>query len=273
MTQNLGDELLPKLCEFLYADNETLVTLLQQMRCWIFKQYFWVAYELSCLLILGGSERLNDPLKKIDLAISDVLLHKTWSNKGNPCFNGTRVSFTGARALMEAITSRNRANFNGNIMHGHHQDVTSKKLLFPLMALLLVGILGGVFRIGGGMLISSLLLQVGIASEITAATSSFMVIFSSTMSTLQYALMGIHDINKALILSTISFVASLVGLLVVQRAVRKYKRASLIVFSLSATMALNIVLMTSFGVIGIWRDYKSGKYIGFKSACKKKQPS
>ncbi|KAI9112368.1 hypothetical protein K1719_016565 [Acacia pycnantha] len=152
------------------------------------------------------------------------------------------------------------------------RDVTSKKLLFPLMALL-AGILGGVFGIGGGMLISPLLLQVGIAPEITAATSSFMVLFSSTMSTLQYALMGIQDIKKALILSTISFVASLVGLLVVQRAVRKYKRASFIVFSLSAAMALSTVLMTSFGVIGILRDYKSGKYMGFKPPCKKKQSS
>lgn len=41
-----------------------------------------------------------------------------------------------------------------------------KKLVFPGMALL-AGILGGVFGIGGGMLISPLLLQVGIGPEVT----------------------------------------------------------------------------------------------------------
>ncbi len=41
----------------------------------------------------------------------------------------------------------------------------SNKLLFPTMALL-VGLLGGVFGIGGGMLISPLLLHVGIAPEV-----------------------------------------------------------------------------------------------------------
>lgn len=37
--------------------------------------------------------------------------------------------------------------------------------MFPAMALL-AGVLGGVFGIGGGMLISPLLLQVGIAPEV-----------------------------------------------------------------------------------------------------------
>lgn len=39
------------------------------------------------------------------------------------------------------------------------------KLIFPIMALL-AGVLGGVFGIGGGMLISPLLLHVGIAPEV-----------------------------------------------------------------------------------------------------------
>lgn len=47
----------------------------------------------------------------------------------------------------------------------------SNKLVFPLMALL-AGILGGVFGIGGGMLINPLLLQVGIAPEVSFITAS-----------------------------------------------------------------------------------------------------
>lgn len=42
----------------------------------------------------------------------------------------------------------------------------SGKLIFPLMALL-AGVLGGVFGIGGGMLISPLLVQVGITPEVS----------------------------------------------------------------------------------------------------------
>ncbi|KAK8472473.1 hypothetical protein PHAVU_002G218000 [Phaseolus vulgaris] len=142
----------------------------------------------------------------------------------------------------------------------------SNKLIFPMMALL-AGILGGVFGIGGGMLISPLLLHVGIAPEVTAATCSFMVFFSSTMSALQYLLLGMDHIETGLILAIICFVASLLGLLVVQRAIQSYGRPSLIVFSVSIVMTLSVVLMTSFGMIRTWKDYISGRYMGFKLPC------
>ncbi|KAF3450464.1 hypothetical protein FNV43_RR06547 [Rhamnella rubrinervis] len=120
---------------------------------------------------------------------------------------------------------------------------------------------------GGGMLISPLLLQVGIAPEVTAATCSFMVFFSSTMSAFQYLLLGMEHIDMATIFATICFVASLLGLVVVHRAIQKYGRASLIVFSVSIVMALSTVLMTSYGAIDVWRNYTSGKYMGFKLPC------
>ncbi|XP_047169065.1 sulfite exporter TauE/SafE family protein 2-like [Vigna umbellata] len=142
----------------------------------------------------------------------------------------------------------------------------SNKLIFPIMALL-AGILGGVFGIGGGMLISPLLLHVGIAPEVTAATCSFMVFFSSTMSALQYLLLGMDHIETALMLAIVCFVASLIGLLVVQRAIQSYGRPSIIVFSVSIVMTLSVVLMTSFGMIRTWKDYVSGRYMGFKLPC------
>ncbi|KAH7569068.1 hypothetical protein JRO89_XS06G0097300 [Xanthoceras sorbifolium] len=150
------------------------------------------------------------------------------------------------------------------------EDLTSSrqanKVIFPLMALL-AGILGGLFGIGGGMLISPLLLHIGIAPEVTAATCSFMVFFSSTMSAMQYILLGMEHTEVALIFSLICFVASLVGLLVVQRAVQEFGRASLIVFSVGIVMALSTVLITSFGALDVWRDYTSGHYMGFKLPC------
>ncbi|MCD7467333.1 hypothetical protein HAX54_004725 [Datura stramonium] len=137
----------------------------------------------------------------------------------------------------------------------------SGKLIFPIMALL-AGILGGVFGIGGGMLISPLLIQVGITPEVTAATCSFMVFFSSTMSAVQYLFLGMEHVDYALIFAVVCCVASIIGLVVVQRAIAHHGRASLIVFSVGIVMALSTVLMTSFGAVDIWRDYTDGNYMG-----------
>ncbi|XP_006343279.1 uncharacterized protein [Solanum tuberosum] len=142
----------------------------------------------------------------------------------------------------------------------------SRMFIFPLMALL-AGVLGGVFGIGGGMLISPLLIQVGITPEITAATCSFMVFFSSTMSAVQYLFLGMEHVNTALIFAIVCLIASLIGLVVVQRAIEHHGRASLIVFSVGIVMALSTVLITSFGAVDVWRDYTSGKYMGFKPPC------
>ncbi|KAF5472871.1 hypothetical protein F2P56_009540 [Juglans regia] len=146
------------------------------------------------------------------------------------------------------------------------RDGPSSKLIFPRMAFL-AGVLGGFFGIGGGMLISPLLLQVGIVPEVTAATCSFMVFFASTMSVFQYVLMGMEHTHTALIFAIICFAASLLGLVVVKRAIRRYGRASLVVFSVSIVMVLSTVLMTTFGALDVWRTYVSGKYMGFKLPC------
>lgn len=138
--------------------------------------------------------------------------------------------------------------------------------VFPIMALLAGG-LGGVFGIGGGMLISPLLLHVGIAPEVTAATCSLMVFFSSTMSAIQYLLLGMDHVYAAIIYAIICFVASVIGLLIVQRAIAKQGRASLIVFSVGIVMAVSTILITSFGAVDVWRDYTNGEYMGFKKPC------
>lgn len=145
-------------------------------------------------------------------------------------------------------------------------DRPRSKLIFPMMALI-AGNLGGLFGIGGGMLISPLLLHVGILPEVTAATCAFMVFFSSSMSAFQYLLLGMEHTSIALNFAVICFVASLLGVVVIQRVIQKYGRASLIVFSVSIVMALSTVLITSFGAMGVWRDYTTGKYMGFKRPC------
>ncbi|XP_010434202.1 PREDICTED: uncharacterized protein LOC104718204 [Camelina sativa] len=142
----------------------------------------------------------------------------------------------------------------------------STRLMFPVMSFL-AGLLGGIFGIGGGMLISPLLLQAGIPPQITAATTSFMVFFSATMSAVQYLLLGMQNTDTAYVFSLICFFASLLGLVLVQKAVAQFGRASIIVFSVGTVMSLSTVLMTSFGALDVWTDYVAGKDMGFKLPC------
>jgi len=54
---------------------------------------------------------------------------------------------------------------------------------------------------------------------------------------------------------------------VIERAVRKSGRVSLIVFLVTAVMALSTVIVTCFGAQDGWMQFTSGAYIGFKLPC------
>jgi uncharacterized membrane protein YfcA len=166
-----------------------------------------------------------------------------------------------------ALSRSDRERSSGN---QKNQETTrldpSTRLMFPVMSFL-AGLLGGIFGIGGGMLISPLLLQAGIPPQITAATTSFMVFFSATMSAVQYLLLGMQNTEAAYLFALICFVASLLGLVLVQKAVAQFGRASIIVFSVGTVMSLSTVLMTSFGALDVWTDYVEGKDMGFKLPC------
>ncbi|KAL1205368.1 Sulfite exporter TauE/SafE family protein 5 [Cardamine amara subsp. amara] len=168
-------------------------------------------------------------------------------------------------ALSRSESSQEHSPNNQKNQEGTRLD-SSTWLMFPVMSFL-AGLLGGIFGIGGGMLISPLLLQAGIPPQITAATTSFMVFFSATMSAVQYLLLGMQNTNTAYMFSLICFFASLLGLVLVQKAVAQFGRASIIVFSVGTVMSLSTVLMTSFGALDVWSDYVAGKDMGFKLPC------
>lgn len=87
------------------------------------------------------------------------------------------------------------------------------------------------------------------------------------MSAIQYLMLGMEHTEVAFVFSIVCFVASLAGLLVVQQTISRFGRNSPIVFSVGIVMALSTILMTSFGAVDIWRNYASGKYMGFKLPC------
>lgn len=139
-------------------------------------------------------------------------------------------------------------------------------VIFPSMALL-AGFLGGMLGIGGGMIINPLLIEIGMHPQLTAATTAFMVFFSSSLSVLQFWLLGRLPLDFALLFAGICFISSLIGLRVVQQAITRFGRPSVIVFSVSIVLGVSAVLTTIFGGLDVWKQYTAGDYMGFHNPC------
>ncbi|XP_009397164.2 sulfite exporter TauE/SafE family protein 1 [Musa acuminata AAA Group] len=139
--------------------------------------------------------------------------------------------------------------------------------VFPSAALS-AGALSGLFGIGGGLLLNPVLLQIGIAPQTAAATSTFMVMFSASMTALQYVILGMTGIGRASVYAALCFVASATGLVVMKRIIVKSGgRVSLTVFTVTAVMSLSTITVVCYGTADVWNEYTSGKYMGFRPPC------
>ncbi|KAK1667877.1 hypothetical protein QYE76_056036 [Lolium multiflorum] len=138
--------------------------------------------------------------------------------------------------------------------------------VFPVAALL-TGVMSGLFGIGGGLLLNPVLLQIGVPPKTASATTMFMVLFCASMSMVQFIILGVPGIVGALVYAVACFVASIVGLVVIEGAIRKSGRVSLIVLMVAAVLALSAVVIACSGAVRVWAQYTSGQYMGFKLPC------
>ena len=89
--------------------------------------------------------------------------------------------------------------------------LTSINILIPVGLGLLVGLLSGLFGVGGGFLMTPLLIMFGIPSTIAAATDSNQIVAASVSGTYAHWKVGNVDFKMGLYLLVGGFVGGLVG--------------------------------------------------------------
>ncbi|KAK3165661.1 hypothetical protein QOZ80_1AG0036110 [Eleusine coracana subsp. coracana] len=180
------------------------------------------------------------------------------------------VAFTACIVHQKRKPSRTQ---NGLVIVDETQAVPVKSRLnalpayvFPVAALL-TGVMSGLFGIGGGLLLNPVFYHIGVPPKTSSATVMFMVLFSSSMSTVQFIILGVSGIESALAYAVVCFVASVVGLVVIEGAIRRSGRVSLIVFAVAIIMALSAAVIACSGAVRVWAQYASGQDMGFKLPC------
>merc|ERR1711900_8213 len=127
----------------------------------------------------------------------------------------------------------------------HYTRATVTK--YPIIAIT-VGFLAGFLGIGGGMVLGPLLLALGLVPIVSASTTSYMTLFTSTSSTIQFITFGRVPLDYGLMVFFVAMLASLVGQLSVLSFVRRYKRNSIIIFVLAAVIGIATILLLVTGI-------------------------
>jgi len=128
------------------------------------------------------------------------------------------------------------------------------------------GFLGGLLGLGGGVVMSPVLLEVGMHSESVQATTAVIVFISSSLATLQFALLNQIVWHYALWYSSITIVATFLGQHLCEVYVRRTGRYSLITLSIAGVLLFSLVALTFVGSRNVIADYTYGQQMWWSTA-------
>lgn len=121
------------------------------------------------------------------------------------------------------------------------------------------GFLGGLLGLGGGVIMSPVLLEVGMHSESVQATTAVIVFLSSSLATIQFALLNQIVWHYALWYSAVTILATVLGQHLCDIYVRRTGRYSLITLSIAGVLLFSLVALTIVGTRNVVTDIQYGQ--------------
>jgi len=142
-----------------------------------------------------------------------------------------------------------------------------KKTIIFCVVSFSAGILASLLGLGGGMLLSPVMLEFNLLADVTAATASFMILFTSISSTAQYFVSGTLIEDYGLFFAGVGLLSSFVGQTLLNWLLKKYNRRSYIVIAIFLVIAASTVLLLVTGMIRVVKMIQQHQPMGFHSYC------
>ncbi|DAZ96885.1 TPA: hypothetical protein N0F65_008846 [Lagenidium giganteum] len=143
-------------------------------------------------------------------------------------------------------------------------------ITFPAYCVV-AGVAAGLLGIGGGMVKGPIMLEMGILPPVQSATASFMIMFTSSSTTLLFAIAGQFpgslQYDYVAGFTLVGFLGGLCGQKVVAYCVKKYKRESIMVHLLAVTIGLSAICMGIVSLRLVAHDVATGVHLGFSGIC------
>ncbi|CAJ1973863.1 unnamed protein product [Sphenostylis stenocarpa] len=148
------------------------------------------------------------------------------------------------------------------------KDFTVLQLIIYCVFGILAGLVGGMLGLGGGFVMGPLFLELGVPPQVSSATATFAMTFSSSMSVIEYYLLKRFPVPYAGYFTLVAVIAAFVGQHIVRKLILLCGRASLIIFILASTIFISAVSLGGVGIINMIHKIENHDYMGFENLCK-----
>lgn len=127
------------------------------------------------------------------------------------------------------------------------------------------GFLGGLLGAGGGTILGPVLIEVGLHAEAVQATTALFVFLSSSIATIQFAVLGQQIWHYSLWYSGVTLCGTVVGQIFCEYFVRQRRRYSLVTLAITLTLLASMVALAVVGVHRVLEDFRNGRQMWFSS--------
>lgn len=150
---------------------------------------------------------------------------------------------------------------------GHKNELTKKDIFLLLMSGFVAGMAAGFLGIGGGMIKGPMMLSLEIEAEEMAATSSFMILMTSSATSIQYIAEGLMPWLEFGVFTGMGFISFLIGVIFLRWLVKKMGNRSIFLYFLAAIIMISAILMSVVGIEIIILEVKEHASMGFRPFC------
>ncbi|KAJ0401901.1 hypothetical protein P43SY_003518 [Pythium insidiosum] len=105
------------------------------------------------------------------------------------------------------------------------------------------GLAAGLLGIGGGMVKGPLLLEMGLLPQVASATSSSMILFTSSATTIQFIVLGTLSVKHALWHGLVGFAGGVIGQFGLSYLIKKYRKSAFVIFLIAAIVGSSGIVM------------------------------
>ncbi|GMH10813.1 hypothetical protein Nepgr_012654 [Nepenthes gracilis] len=130
------------------------------------------------------------------------------------------------------------------------------------------GMVGGLLGLGGGFILGPMFLELGVPPQVSSATATFAMTFSSSMSVVEYYLLKRFPVPYALYFVIVATIAAVVGQHVIRKLIIVLGRTSIIIFILAFTIFVSAISLGGVGISNMIGKIRRHEYMGFENLCK-----
>jgi len=199
---------------------------------------------------LVGVERCSAPYWFVRFAFIPFALLLTWYNKAK---------------LEGEYREKEQAGF---IFDENDLKYDSKTTFMLARIGVITGTVASILGVGGAIITGPILLSLNFHPEATASTATFMAMFTSLSTTLQYFMMGRIPVGYALRTVPLAILGCLIGVKGLGAYIRRSGHSSYLVFLLAGSTVIAATLIIFSGLLNVFEQLSDGENIlAFHPVC------